>query len=220
MTDITEKKCGGCKQTKPLTEFTKDKRRDDGLTFYCKDCHKLRMCGLGSMIDSSKKPVSEKRCFGCKLVKPVIEFCKSKIHKDGLNHYCKDCARKQRQERAQRNRPAVGPRSYAAILCTWKQVNEVLGELCELETSRIAEIAERNRKILLAKAGADRHFNRIHNRERELFGLLDSFAETYIAENLVTKALSFGRVRIDKGQIDVELDRDHACKEGGNNEKA
>lgn len=36
------KLCTGCDQTKPLSEFYKDRTRDDGRTHFCKACHKLR----------------------------------------------------------------------------------------------------------------------------------------------------------------------------------
>ena len=34
------KTCKCCKQTKPITEFYKNKSKPDGLTIYCKDCSK------------------------------------------------------------------------------------------------------------------------------------------------------------------------------------
>lgn len=35
------KRCGHCKETKPLSEFTKDRRNKDGLNNYCRACKKL-----------------------------------------------------------------------------------------------------------------------------------------------------------------------------------
>lgn len=38
-----------------------------------------------------------KKCASCKVLKPLVEFCKSKNHKDGHHYYCKDCAKKFRK---------------------------------------------------------------------------------------------------------------------------
>ena len=35
---MTEKKCGRCGEIKPVSEFTKNKSRKDGLNVYCKSC--------------------------------------------------------------------------------------------------------------------------------------------------------------------------------------
>lgn len=35
---MTEKKCGRCGEIKPISEFTKNKSRKDGLNVYCKTC--------------------------------------------------------------------------------------------------------------------------------------------------------------------------------------
>jgi len=37
-----KKKCSSCKKVKPLSEFTKNKRQDDGLAVQCKGCINLR----------------------------------------------------------------------------------------------------------------------------------------------------------------------------------
>ena len=39
-TDIISKQCNKCKQTKPLTEFNKDKSSKDGLQYNCKSCYR------------------------------------------------------------------------------------------------------------------------------------------------------------------------------------
>ena len=37
------KHCSKCKKLLPITDFYKDKRRKDGLQFYCKKCQKQRL---------------------------------------------------------------------------------------------------------------------------------------------------------------------------------
>lgn len=38
---MSEKRCSHCKEVKPLSEFTKDRRNKDGLNNYCRACKKL-----------------------------------------------------------------------------------------------------------------------------------------------------------------------------------
>ncbi|GEM_PF-1803579 len=38
---IMTKNCPKCKQTKPISEFTKNRSRKDGLLYWCKTCHKV-----------------------------------------------------------------------------------------------------------------------------------------------------------------------------------
>lgn len=38
---MNEKRCSHCKEIKPLSEFTKDRRNKDGLNNYCRACKKL-----------------------------------------------------------------------------------------------------------------------------------------------------------------------------------
>lgn len=42
--------------------------------------------------------IESKKCCGCKEVKPYAEFCKNIRNKDGLQNYCKICARTYRQQ--------------------------------------------------------------------------------------------------------------------------
>ena len=39
-TEIISKRCTKCKQTKPLSEFSKQRRTKDGLKYWCKSCVK------------------------------------------------------------------------------------------------------------------------------------------------------------------------------------
>lgn len=41
MSEKKEKRCSGCKETKPLADFYKNKTTDDGCSIYCKSCTKL-----------------------------------------------------------------------------------------------------------------------------------------------------------------------------------
>ena len=40
ITKVSTKKCSRCKVIKSTSEFNKNKRRKDGLKYYCKECRK------------------------------------------------------------------------------------------------------------------------------------------------------------------------------------
>lgn len=90
------KTCKICNETKPLTEFHKDKSKADGLNFYCKPCH------IAKQKEYMKRPPKGliprqwnkdgKTCSRCKEIKPVTEFHKSTNYYDGLDKRCKQCS--------------------------------------------------------------------------------------------------------------------------------
>lgn len=45
-----------------------------------------------------------KRCYKCKVEKPLNGFCKNKKHKDGLNEICKDCKKKYNLKNSERDK--------------------------------------------------------------------------------------------------------------------
>ena len=96
------KRCGKCGETKPHSEFYKDKRARDGLMSYCKECAKAaaRAWYETKYPDKVKKTAErkalaeqgQKPCSGCDEVKPVDEFGKNKSTSDGLQDYCRTCS--------------------------------------------------------------------------------------------------------------------------------
>ena len=45
-TTMTMKRCSGCKQEKPRTEFGKDQSRKDGLNYRCRECDRAHDGGI------------------------------------------------------------------------------------------------------------------------------------------------------------------------------
>jgi len=66
--ESVEKRCRVCNQSKPLSEFIKDKAYKDGYRTECKN------------------------------VKSISEFCKDRYYKDGYHHICKSCQSKRQKE--------------------------------------------------------------------------------------------------------------------------
>lgn len=88
MSDL--KRCPGCKQEKCINRFTKNKRKKDGLSSYCKQCEKEQR-----LVKKNKPKIipNSKVCSNCNLEKDSCEFHLNNLSTDGLYSYCKKCKR-------------------------------------------------------------------------------------------------------------------------------
>lgn len=92
-----ERTCKKCGETKPIEEFTKDKKCKLGYRFICKRCknnyqslrevHSKRLIKKRQLFDKGLK-----KCCTCKKIKPVNYFGLCKRNKDGHDDHCKICA--------------------------------------------------------------------------------------------------------------------------------
>lgn len=106
------KRCGSCKQMKPLAEFGPSRNRPDGLQPQCRICSKLaaakayqkRRDALLSGRLEYQKDNPEKLCTKCGLVKPREAFGLARSRGDGLQHRCRDCRSKICADSYARNR--------------------------------------------------------------------------------------------------------------------
>lgn len=80
---MTTKICNKCKQKKELTEFHKDSRNQDKLSYCCKPCKNVH-----HPIDET---MTEKECKACKIIKPVKDFEKNSLNSGGYRAKCKIC---------------------------------------------------------------------------------------------------------------------------------
>lgn len=80
--------CNKCKETKPLSDFNKNKNREDGFQIYCKSC--MREASKKSE-DKEKLRITKKQCDVCEEIKPIENFSIKKNSKDGFFHTCKKC---------------------------------------------------------------------------------------------------------------------------------
>ena len=88
--------CGKCKEWKEESEFYKDKRRRDELTYSCKECQKRRSPNYNKKATSIDN--NQKRCSKCKEIKDKIEFQNASDQKSGLSCQCRLCKSKNYQK--------------------------------------------------------------------------------------------------------------------------
>ena len=95
-TPIPSKLCRKCNQIKPLTEYTKDKTKSDGLESNCKSCRYIK----SKQYRDKNKQVNVNKicnkndvriCPKCKKQKLYTEFYKFAANPLGLAAYCKLC---------------------------------------------------------------------------------------------------------------------------------
>ena len=114
------KYCRDCRQVLPTSEFTRNRRNRDGLSFYCRACGNARQavsrrrrfgpprnaCGQGP----ADIPDGSKWCSACGAVKPLAEFPRNRSQRSGYGSYCKPCHNE--IGRANREKNHGGNRNY------------------------------------------------------------------------------------------------------------
>lgn len=95
-----QKHCPDCGGERPVSEFTRDKRRRDGLAFYCRSHARLRLRASKARRHGPPRsrhrldrvvPEGSKWCPDCDEVKPVTEFPATRASGPGRHSYCKPC---------------------------------------------------------------------------------------------------------------------------------
>ncbi len=104
-----EKACPQCGRVLPVAEFHRNRRRVDGLAYYCKRCaaerseSSRRKRGIAPQRRSSTPvPDGTKWCPDCGAVKALDEFTRSKGSSGGVHSYCKPCHNARGKESKQR----------------------------------------------------------------------------------------------------------------------
>ena len=98
-----EKRCSKCRETKPVSEFYKDRAKPSGLSAYCKTCERIRH---GVKADTPFRarsprvtpPDGMKHCYACKAPKPTGDFAVDRQKRDGRDSYCLSCRAKKSRE--------------------------------------------------------------------------------------------------------------------------
>jgi hypothetical protein len=105
------KLCPDCRETKPLTEFTLNKRRPDGRGTYCRTCfnvrsreHRERLAAAeGREVQRRREvPVGMKYCPRCERELSLGEFGSNRSARDGRTAYCRPCHNEVGKETAKR----------------------------------------------------------------------------------------------------------------------
>jgi len=108
-----EKYCKDCGELRPATEFTSDRARRDGLSFYCKVHARRRLLQAKDARRGPPKsryarevivPDGSKWCPDCSTVKPLAEFVRNASSQSGWSAYCKPC----HNERGKASKDKVG----------------------------------------------------------------------------------------------------------------
>ena len=95
-----QKHCRDCGEDRPVVEFTSDRSRLDGLSFYCKVHARRRLLAskdarLGPPRSRHRRdvavPEGHKWCPECDEVKPVAEYPRNRSQPSGFAVYCKPC---------------------------------------------------------------------------------------------------------------------------------
>ena len=95
-----EKHCPDCGHSLPVSSFTRDKRRRDGLAFYCRDHARQRLRASKARRQGPPRsrhvldrvvPVGMQWCPDCDTIKPLAEFPASRSRGSGRHSYCKPC---------------------------------------------------------------------------------------------------------------------------------
>jgi hypothetical protein len=98
--DFSEKFCPDCDGYRPVEDFTRDRRRRDGLAFYCRDHARRRLRASKDRRNGAPKhrfaldrvvPEGHKWCPDCDTVKPLEEFPHTPASRTGRATYCRPC---------------------------------------------------------------------------------------------------------------------------------
>lgn len=84
--------CYRCKVEKDVNQFFKQKSKKDGYNIYCKGCCKLVQDNYSNNYRFNYKLSTCKICTKCLVEKPVNDFNRSRLQKDGFNVQCKKCS--------------------------------------------------------------------------------------------------------------------------------
>lgn len=106
------KHCSRCRVHKPLDEFSRNRRREDGHSAWCKDCcqaYYLSRKAPGYQIrpypqerNRLSPALTEKRCTRCGRIKPSDSYPRYSKTPDGRMKRCRECLGLLRKERSLR----------------------------------------------------------------------------------------------------------------------
>jgi hypothetical protein len=166
--------CFTCGVSKPVSEFSKDKQKKDGLRPNCNECRsKKRKAEYDkgkeaeykqSRLTLPKIVRTEKVCGDCHVLKPITDFQHNKYHIDGYASECRECVSKRRKDLSERNK--------AANLITGITITEKRCPVCG-ETLPVSEFF----KSVLTKDGLHRRCKQCEHEDKEI--IVSTFLEMY-----------------------------------------
>ena len=113
---MEKKRCPRCGITKPMSEYSKNADRKDGLQSFCKACaSEMYYHSIGKTVMPFKprpirsiEPLTERKCSQCKVVKPISEFYKNAANPSGFSYQCKTCTKTASKERYRQTHIPIG----------------------------------------------------------------------------------------------------------------
>lgn len=136
------KKCGRCKEVKPVNEFYRDKSEKDGYHHHCKDCSdEIKRKRLGyTKTSKTMSPKGYRKCSRCKVVKSDNDF-KSKTSAN-----CIECVSLRKQELD--NVRATAKKRRAAYIAEWRKnpYYQAKQEAYRVGYNQRKEVKERGKK--------------------------------------------------------------------------
>ena len=106
-----KKLCSKCRQKKDTKEFGKLSSSKDGLKYWCKNCNKkdAKTYQRGrKLLCHTPSHGTTKKCRICKKEKPIEDFPKDLVRKDGRDNRCRVCLRK-RNNKYEKHKKQVDP---------------------------------------------------------------------------------------------------------------
>lgn len=95
-----EKWCWYCAEYHKISEFNKNKRKEDGLQDECKRANKEINLKRKAKISKKKgNDILEKKCLKCDEVKSINNFIKNISTSDGYSKFCKQCLNENKTSR-------------------------------------------------------------------------------------------------------------------------
>src|SRR3954452_15210462 len=181
--DSSSKRRPDCRLRKPVTEFSRNAARPDGLQFYCKECYSLRAARAyrqrqlrngRAVRERVKVPRGHKYCRRCDSIKPFAEWRKNARQSDGLSGYCKACRQELARLRHLKKTFGLTPESLAALIdgqggtCAICQgppqhidhdhaTGKVRGVLCGPCNMGLGQFADDPKRLMLAATYLRRH---------------------------------------------------------------
>lgn len=86
---MSVKRCSRCISIRSLSDFAKCSKNQDGLQRWCNECRMIRRRELACRPEYAN--ITAKTCSTCKQLKPIANFDKSSIMRDGYAPKCKKC---------------------------------------------------------------------------------------------------------------------------------
>lgn len=125
-----DKCCSRCREYRPPSAFGRNRRNKDGLSSYCKRCHREYRAGATGALHCAPRSVRDshgKTCARCREHKPWDEFRRKQSAKDGRQSYCRTCAYAYERESEERHTEAIKAR-YAEKLA--REVDHKATKMC------------------------------------------------------------------------------------------